>query len=176
MNNSGIYVIKNSVNKLVYVGSSVNTHRRFIQHVGSLKRKEHRNAKLQEFYNKNGNVFTFEILELCGSEKFNELENKYMELFSSIEDGFNMYPTINNPNFKNKCSELTKLAMTERVRKIIGDTHRGKIESEETKLKKSNSHKGEKNINFGKPRSEETKRKISEVKKRNFLLKKQSIL
>ena len=62
-------------------------------------------------------------------------------------------------------SNIGKHNKTAEERKAIGDLHRGRKRSAETCRNIGLSKTGEKNPNFGKPRSEETKRKISEAQK-----------
>lgn len=57
------------------------------------------------------------------------------------------------------------LDVISRIKEDAVIARRGKRLSIETRKKLSESHKGERNFNYGKPRSEETKRKISESHK-----------
>jgi hypothetical protein len=49
---------------------------------------------------------------------------------------------------------------------ILRESNIGRVDSEETRKKKSESHKGEKNIWYGKQLPEETRKKMSEAKKK----------
>jgi G:T-mismatch repair DNA endonuclease (very short patch repair protein) len=55
--------------------------------------------------------------------------------------------------------------ISEITRNRLRESHIGKIPSEETRRKMSESHKGEKNYLYGKHLSEETRKKLSEVRK-----------
>ena len=82
--------------------------------------------------------FTKEYLAFCDTEeKLNWLERFYIKKYKAREAGYNL--TDGGEGMLNPKSEIRE--------------------------KLSNSHKGEKNPMFGKPRSEETKRKISAAKK-----------
>ena len=56
-------------------------------------------------------------------------------------------------------------AISEETKKKLSEAHKGKVLSEEHRRKMSESIRGEKNHNYGKPRSEETKRKIKAAQK-----------
>ena len=59
---SGIYLIENTVNGKVYVGSAVNFNERFRVHNYYLSRGSHHSPKLQYAWNKYGEKsFTFKI-------------------------------------------------------------------------------------------------------------------
>ena len=65
---SGVYQIKNVVNKHCYVGSSVNIDIRWSVHKHLLKNNKHYNQYLQNAWNKyKQDNFKFEILELITS-------------------------------------------------------------------------------------------------------------
>jgi hypothetical protein len=51
---SGIYIIKNNINHLIYIGSSVELRYRLRKHNEGLRRGNHYNKRLQYFYNKYG--------------------------------------------------------------------------------------------------------------------------
>lgn len=62
---TGIYLIRNTINGKVYVGSSSNIAERWTEHARDLKNNTHRNKPLQNAYNKYGkDKFIYEILEL----------------------------------------------------------------------------------------------------------------
>jgi len=61
---SGVYLIKNNVNKKIYVGSSLNIYKRINKHFAELRRGKHYNNLLQRSYNKYGeSSFIYGILE-----------------------------------------------------------------------------------------------------------------
>ena len=92
--------------------------------------------KAEQKYGKEN--FTKEYLAFCDTEeKLNWFEKFYIKKFNAREVGYNL--TDGGEGVLNP-----KLEIREKL---------------------SNAHKGEKNPNFGKPRSEETKRKISTTKK-----------
>jgi group I intron endonuclease len=65
-NNPGIYCIENTVNGHIYIGSSKNLWRRFLDHNEALDRGKHINKHLQAAYNKYGrDVFIFYRIFEC---------------------------------------------------------------------------------------------------------------
>lgn len=78
---SGVYKLTNIVTKKYYIGSSVNIHKRIIDHFSKLKRKIHHSKKFQNSYNKYGKSnFVHEVLEYCEIEKLQEKEQYYLDL------------------------------------------------------------------------------------------------
>jgi group I intron endonuclease len=60
----GVYLIRNTVNGKVYVGSTVDLRVRLVDHFWELAQGKHRNGHLQNAWNKYGKfAFEFEILE-----------------------------------------------------------------------------------------------------------------
>lgn len=89
-NEIGIYIIKNSINNLVYIGQSINIEARKQQHFYLLKRNIHYIQELQNLYNKYGKeIFSFSILEKCTKNKLDDKEKKYIALYDSYEHGYN---------------------------------------------------------------------------------------
>lgn len=93
LENTGIYIIKNTINNKFYIGSaSVKLRLRINHHISSLKRGEHKNIKLQRAYNKYGeNSFVIEILEIC-NENILEREQHYLDGMEAVEKGYNINP------------------------------------------------------------------------------------
>ena len=78
-----IYKITNVKTLQYYIGSTVNSTRRFRQHKVMLGNKKHPNKKMQNSWNKyGGDSFSFEILETftgINKEKLIEEEQKYLD-------------------------------------------------------------------------------------------------
>lgn len=94
---SGIYIIKNTQNNKVYVGSSVNVKNREYKHFWMLSRGVHDNPHLQKSYNKYGkSSFIFEVVEICDESKLIDKENYYISNYKSnvISFGYNL-ATVN---------------------------------------------------------------------------------
>ena len=61
---AGIYIIQCKATGKVYVGSSENIEKRWLQHKYSLKKNTHHSKKLQNAWNKYGETeFEFQIVE-----------------------------------------------------------------------------------------------------------------
>jgi group I intron endonuclease len=82
--NSGIYIIKNTVNNKVYIGKSINIKNRIYNHKSALKSNRHYNTYLQNSYNKYGkDAFIFEVLEKCLEECLSIQEGIWINIFQS---------------------------------------------------------------------------------------------
>ncbi len=191
----GIYKIVNTLNNKVYVGSSCNINNRWNQHKKSLSNNTHHSLKLQRTYNKYGDIFIYELITECKIEDLLTEEQYYIELLNSYKNGYNSV-SIAGSNLGMKHTIETKNKLKE---SSIGNTNRigkkhteesklkisiklkGKVLSDETKLRMSESQMGKKMstesvektkiANTGKKRTDETKSKMSKSK----LGKKQSI-
>lgn len=93
----GIYSITSLVDGLIYVGSSINVHKRFLEHKNDLKGNRHSNPRLQRAYNKYGvENFKLRVEEVLdhttASDEMRIIESKYCEKYNSYnrEKGFNL--------------------------------------------------------------------------------------
>lgn len=166
---SGIYRIRNLVNGKVYVGSTNNINKRWIEHKSFLKNNKHPNPHLQASWNKYGEEnLIFEIIE--------EIENSIKELLCEREQYWNdFYDSSNREkgyNLRKIVESNLGVIFSEDHNKKISESHMGhknhffgKHHSPETKKKLSESKIGEKNPNYGKSPSEETRKKQSDIKK-----------
>lgn len=168
-NKSGIYIIRNTVNKKVYIGSAVNFKIRFYKHEYLLLKNKHGNIHLQRFVNKYGiKTLSFDFLEIVlDKNKLTEREQiwidsyKFSELFNICKKAGSLLGIKCSKETKNKISESrTGMKCSEETRKKMSESQKGnkhllgKKHSEETKKKMSNSQKGRKI-------SEETRKKMS---------------
>lgn len=151
---SGVYFIRNKVNQKVYVGSSIDIYRRWTRHKDDLLKNKHHSIKLQNSYNKHGiNQFEFLLAESAFNIKeLQKTEQKWIEMFNSYVDGYNSAPVA---------FEIGLLPKTEEHKRKIGNAHKGRKLSEESKDKIRQKALGRKK----KPMSDETKKKISEANK-----------
>lgn len=115
MKQTGVYLIKNTVNNKIYIGSSsYNIHNRITVHKRFLKQNKHENLYLQAAYNKYGKeVFIFEILELCNKEDCIKREQHYLDLYKSYKRsiGYNIKEKADS-NLGFKFSEQSRLKMS----------------------------------------------------------------
>ena len=88
---TGIYKITNQVTSEVYIGQAVNIQKRWSEHAKcGLGIDTPAGNKLYAAMKKYGlDVFSWEVLEECKSELLNEKERKYIELYDSVNYGYN---------------------------------------------------------------------------------------
>lgn len=93
-NNQGIY--KLTINKLIYIGQSINLKIRERVHLSDLSKNKHKNEKMQSAFIKSPNVH-FEILEYVSDcTQLSAREKHWIIQYNCIEEGLN----IKNPNNK----------------------------------------------------------------------------
>lgn len=89
MDNCGIYCIYFvDIDNKYYVGCSTNLQKRVLEHKNALKNNRHKNAHLQNAYNKYGEP-VIEVLETCEVDNLFEREIFYIKEFDSYKSGFN---------------------------------------------------------------------------------------
>lgn len=142
----GIYIILNKSNGKVYVGQTVNLHRRWIQHKHKLRNNYHFNFHLQNAWNRYGEKsFEYHPVEHCTKDKLGECEDWWIDYFDATnrKKGYNLR-TGGNEHYD----------VSDETKHKIREANLGKVMSEETrqKLRKAN---------LGKKLSDETKKKIS---------------
>lgn len=181
----GIYEIRNKINNKVYIGQSVDVHRRLKSHINSLNRNKD-SKYLQRVWEKYGEKnFEFKIIEILDDKnKLNDREIFWIEYNKStnrdfgynLRDGGN-YSTFceetrklmsisasNRPPISDKTREKLRCARKRRKFSIetcrkISENQKGKKLSKETKDKISNTLKGKVTWNIGRKHSEESKKK-----------------
>lgn len=93
---SGVYVIRNTVNGKVYVGSAVNLEKRKRQHFQNLKGNYHYNVYLQAAFNKYGeSAFEFAVLALVPEkERLLDVEQEFIDFHDAANrtHGYNSRP------------------------------------------------------------------------------------
>ena len=140
---SGIYKIVNTVNGKYYVGSSDQLYRRWQIHYNRLDGNRHENSHLQNAWNKYGeDAFQFIIVEVAEPAHLLTIEQSYLDICKSC------------PNSSYNISYDAVAPM------------RGRLHTNETKEKMSGSHKGSRNVMFGKHHRRDTIQKIKEARKR----------
>ena len=163
----GIYLIKNTLNNKIYIGSTKNLRTRMRLHINKLKRKVHDNGKIQNCYNKYGDIFDIEILENCSEDMLIEREQYYMDNFKPY---YNISPMAGRTSGYVQ-SEESRKKMSISKRKLFKDGfviwNKGMSPSIETRNKISKTlmgrFGGEKHPLYGKPRRKETREKISKA-------------
>lgn len=169
MNN--IYIIENLINKKKYVGiTKFNIEKRFSQHIYSSVNRNS-NYRIHSAIRKYGkDNFKCYLIDICEKKDALNREQFYIKLFNTFKSGYNMneggYGLLH-------LSEESKLKLSRnnywRGKRRNGNKNPmfGKCHSEETKKKISETRKKLKYNNgwLGKKHSEETKQKISKANK-----------
>ncbi len=124
---TGVYCWRNKVNGKRYVGSTSMTFaERKRGHLKGLRKGSHKNALLQNAWNKHGEeAFIFEVLHRCSPEECVAKEQEFIDAFRSAERGFgyNLSPTAGSTlGLKFKNSDATR-ANQSRGRQKFWDDH-----------------------------------------------------
>lgn len=90
----GIYIIKNNINNKVYIGQSINIHKRIQEHFwkSECSKDVSYNSALHLAIRKYGKEhFYYEILEECDASLLDEREKEYIKQYNSISpNGYNI--------------------------------------------------------------------------------------
>lgn len=92
---TGIYIIKNTINNLVYIGQAYNIERRWKVHYAigkkdcSTKYVEYNNQIHTAMRKLGRENFYLEVLEECEKEKLNEREKYWIKYYNSYKNGYN---------------------------------------------------------------------------------------
>jgi group I intron endonuclease len=144
-NLSGVYTIRCSECKRIYIGSAVNLKRRFTVHLKALLNNRHHCSKLQKAFNEFGKeCFTFSLLEIC--EKTDVLKREQFwidstkELFNSSRSAYSLLGYKHTEESKSKISKANVgIKKTEAHRRKISEFRTGSVMSDEVRLKISKS-------------------------------------
>jgi len=92
----GVYLLKNSKNGRVYVGSSANIHSRFKKHLRKLRKGKHENLYLQNDYNKTQSDFKLIVLaEEMKPRKRLKIEQEFLDKwFDNQNICYNILPKV----------------------------------------------------------------------------------
>lgn len=172
-----IYSIDCKVNGKCYIGRTSDPVRRQQDHFCALRGKRHRNAHLQNAFNKYGeSSFKWKVLMVCESlEHAKENEDWFLKKMWDVDCLFNLAKSADGGGYKGRIvSEETKKRMSEsrkkyfadpNARKKLSESRKGFKMSEEQKSKLSAIHKG-------KVLTQEHKQKMSEAQKRAWINRK----
>lgn len=153
---AGVYVYTQAVTGLTYIGSTVNSYGRYIQHTSALKRGKHCNRKFQRAYNKDPR-FYYQFHEVTGDytpvellHRVRLMEQETLDRFDDKDKLLNIATDTLFTGAGMRCSPETK----EKIRKAMT----GRFVSAESRRRRSESLMGHK-------LSPETRRKISDAHK-----------
>ena len=133
----GVYCIENTDTHKKYIGQSKNIQKRWTEHKWSLNNNVHDNDYLQKAWNKYGeDSFTFSILEECNIQQLDAREIYYIQYFKTHE-------RKNGYNLRGGGGRVGDMA-PEVIEKLSGKNNPmfGKHHTEETKKKLSDMRKG----------------------------------
>lgn len=151
----GIYCIINRSTSQMYIGQSIDIHKRFKEHI---KGKHLHCSYIDKALAKYGEeAFDFKILEECSPEELNTKEKEYISKYDTFKNPKHYNLTIGGEFAPSKIPSIAKK---------ISQSQIGKEVSEETRKKQSLAKLGDNNPKYwlGKTRSEETKEKIAIAK------------
>jgi group I intron endonuclease len=192
----GIYRIKNLRNNKCYYGSSKNIEKRFKTHLSQLKKGNHHNIHLQRSWDKYGeNYFVFEVVEECNETVLLELEQKYLDSNPEFNIGVKSSGGDNftkNPNREDIVHRMGKsvrkryelMSKDERIEKHSKPMDKNpnwkggtsfkycecgvKISPINNSCINCRDKSGTNNPFFGKQHTEQTKQKLSEIRKGTY--------
>lgn len=180
-NLSGVYKIVCTANDMQYFGETSDFKRRYAEHVGALKRGDHRNPYLQSDYNEHGvDQFEFEIIAI-------EDDRKIMDLIeaSCIADAteaglcYNIftggrYGTVQDPAFGEKVStkntgrrygeDFCRRQSESATKQWENDEYRSiMVESAKTQWKNPEYREIMRNAHLGKPMPDNVRQALHEA-------------
>lgn len=160
--NSCIYKITNKINGKIYIGQTVNLENRLKEH---FSKQNCTGKKFRNAINKYGKEnFEYEVLEWVESDKLNEREQYYLDLYQPFDDkGYNLQRYSEKSNLGAKWSDEVKQKISKGVKEYYKNNDnpfKGRTHTEETKQKMSESLKG-------RTHTEETKQKMRESNIKN---------
>ena len=169
---SGIYCIENMINNKKYIGQSKNINDRWYRHRKELNCGVHDNDYLQKSWIKNGEEnFKFYILEVCDIEELDEKENYYINLYNTLDRNYGYNLKSGGQCHGVKASEYVGNKISESLKRAYSENEDLRQQSRENALKQWSNPEvkakisGENNGMYGKHHSEETRQKMSEMKK-----------
>lgn len=187
---AGVYKFTNVITGDCYVGSSVDLHRRKLQHLNALKNSRHHSYRFQKAWDECGQqAFDYEVLEeiIITETIKDDLLNREQYWVDLLHPEYNIYPTTGSPlgyhhteKTKQKISNSTKgVRKSEEHAKHIREAQKGKKLSKEHRKKLSEAamhRKKESHVtsicidgivyNSIKEASEKTKIKYNTIQKR----------
>ena len=182
-----IYMIKNKLNNKIYIGQTTrNLNKRYYEYKSAYNKQTFYNQYLLNSYNKYGfDNFEFSIIDTASTmDELNAKEKNYILKYKSYDrnigynielGGNNAIPseeTLNKMSYSHKGIKQTETWIKKRIAPAGSDDAKkyGKVKTEEEK-KYLSEHSPK--YWLGKKRDEETRKKISETKKKRGVSKKQ---
>jgi group I intron endonuclease len=106
----GIYMLQFKGTNKVYIGQSINIEKRYREHLTRPKTGK----KLQEAFNTYGNPTLLILLDDLTSDELNTAENEAIEIFNSVDNGFNqLYLAGSFPDNSGTANGMSKYSKEE---------------------------------------------------------------
>jgi len=165
--NSGIYIIRNTLNDKVYIGQTSNLLKRWNSHKYLLRKNKHGNIHLQNSWNKNGeSVFVYSVLENCAIDIINEREVYWINNFGGVECDKIFNLSAGGLGGGKRATEVCKKISAWQTGRKLSPSHVESLRRVATGRNHTENHKQYlSQLYKGRPLTEETKLKISESKK-----------
>lgn len=109
---SGIYIISNTENSKIYIGSTHNFKVRWKKHKSLLNKNKHHSKHLQNAWNKYGeSVFDFQVFEYVCLDQLIAREQVWLDFFKPFKtQGYNICPTAgNSQGYTHSKETITKI-------------------------------------------------------------------
>lgn len=138
---SGIYIIHNSVNNHIYLGSAKLIRKRRTTHATGLRANKHHSKKLQHFVNKHGlEKLTYSPIIFCDKDELQEKEQFFLDYFKPY---YNSATDVSNA--------LKGRPFTDEMKAKISALHKGRVLSDRHKELIRIAGLGKPSTNKGKP-------------------------
>lgn len=152
-----VYKIVNTITDDVYVGSALNFYKRKYYHLYDLKNKKHHSPILQNSWNKYGcDVFCFVVIEEIDKNEDLIIREQYW--MDELKPVFNVAKIAGSPlGVKHTLQSRVNMSNAQKGKSLKERGHKDKCECCFCKSKKGINH-----FFFGKKRSNEDKKKVSD--------------
>lgn len=144
----GVYKITHIASGKSYIGISKNIYRRWIQHKSWVNTGKRRSAIYAAMQKYGIDSFTWQVIEQCKVDELEVREQHWIAVFDTFRNGYNLTA---GGEYNKEFSDETRLRMSQ--------SHKGRKQSKE--LIEKRVVRGKDHYTYGKPRSEDTRKKIS---------------
>jgi group I intron endonuclease len=183
-NKPGVYLITNTANGKVYVGSSVNIRSRIRQHRNALLDARHPNKHLQSAWDKFGaDVFEVSVLQVVSDGDIRLAEQEHIDRLKCYrnEIGYNLSSTTAHPTMSEEVrvrqSKARKgVKLSDEARRNMSKARKGIVFTAEALANMAAAHVGKKHTpetlvkmrkaQLGRTHSADTKAKMAEIAKK----------
>lgn len=129
-NISAVYEIRCLANNAVYIGQTKDYRRRIQEHKRSLQKGRHRNKQMQSDYDKFGEEQFVSTILSSGAENMDQLESEYIRNARASGVCYNVFS-----------GGMAGYTANQAFRDRISEVHRGRVDSDETRRRKSENAK-----------------------------------